>query len=199
MTYDDKNDAAISKLDPAMQHKVRHLLDRLVLVAEDILLTRGLATNEEQNDLYAQGRTKPGAIVTNAKAGQSVHNYGCAIDFVPVGPLGVPLDKRYKLEWAALGRYESIAAIAKEIGFEWGGDWTSFPDKPHLQYVDGLSLTDLKNGKRPSEAKAKRERRKDSEEKLRIAEMAQKRKLNPDRQKRLTAFVNRMKRLLERF
>src|ERR1043165_556102 len=43
--------------------------------------TQTLRTFEEQNALYAQGRTKPGQIVTNAKGGQSYHNYGLAIDF----------------------------------------------------------------------------------------------------------------------
>lgn len=39
------------------------------------ILTCTHRSNEEQNDLYAQGRTKPGKIVTNAKAGQSPHNF----------------------------------------------------------------------------------------------------------------------------
>jgi peptidoglycan L-alanyl-D-glutamate endopeptidase CwlK len=46
-----------------------------------VRIVQGLRTIEEQNVLYAQGRTKPGNIVTNAKSGSSYHNYGLAIDF----------------------------------------------------------------------------------------------------------------------
>jgi peptidoglycan L-alanyl-D-glutamate endopeptidase CwlK len=45
-------------------------------------LTSGYRSKKEQNELYAQGRSKPGQVVTNAKAGQSYHNYGLAVDFV---------------------------------------------------------------------------------------------------------------------
>ena len=44
--------------------------------------TQTLRTNKEQDDLYAQGRTKKGKIVTNAKGGQSIHNFGLAFDIV---------------------------------------------------------------------------------------------------------------------
>lgn len=73
----------IKKLHP----EAISLFQRFIEEAEDTLnitlrITQGLRTFEEQNALYAQGRTKPGSKVTNAKAGQSFHNYGQAIDLV---------------------------------------------------------------------------------------------------------------------
>jgi peptidoglycan LD-endopeptidase CwlK len=50
----------------------------------DIKITAGMRTFEEQEKLYNQGRTTPGNIVTKAKPGQSFHNYGLAIDIVPI-------------------------------------------------------------------------------------------------------------------
>lgn len=172
MTYSSRNESAISTLDPATAVKVRQLLEKLKEIGEDVLITDGYRTVSEQNALYAQGRTKAGKIVTNAYGYDSMHTHGVAIDLVPVGPLGIPLSKRNKLEWAATNRYRNIAAIAKHFGFEWGGDWSSFPDKPHFQYTQGLTILDLKKGKRPSLDVAKAEWREALEKKLANVERA---------------------------
>lgn len=86
---------------------------------------------EEQNALFAQGRTKPGPRVTNARGGQSNHNFGVAWD------IGIFADGKY-LPNSPL--YKSIAPIGKKLGLEWGGDWTSFPDLPHYQVPTGLGV-----------------------------------------------------------
>lgn len=146
--------------------KVRQLLEHLEEIGEDVLITDGTRTIAQQNALYAQGRTKPGRIVTNASGNNSLHVHGVAIDIVPVGPLGIPLSKRYLLEWAALHRYKNIASIAKQLGFEWGGDWTSFPDKPHLQYTQGLTLAQFKSGRKLDLTRARNEWRSDLQKRL---------------------------------
>ena len=92
----------------------------------------------EQTELYAKGRTTPGQIVTNAKAGESYHNYGLALDVVEIDD-GIAV---WDTDWSG------ISEIGKRNGFEWGGDWTT-PDKPHFQMTSGLSIADLKSGKRP--------------------------------------------------
>lgn len=90
-------------------------------------------TWEEQNALYAQGRTKPGKVVTNARGGESMHNFGLAIDVVEIKN-GEPL-------WTN-DRWAKIGQIGKSVGFEWGGDW-KFIDKPHFQNTRGLSLAQI--------------------------------------------------------
>lgn len=90
-------------------------------------------TWEEQNALYAQGRTKPGKVVTNARGGESMHNFGLAIDVVEIKN-GEPL-------WTN-DRWAKIGQIGKSVGFEWGGDW-KFTDKPHFQNTRGLSLAQI--------------------------------------------------------
>ena len=85
----------------------------------------GLRTYQEQDALYAQGRTVKGKlIVTNAKGGQSYHNFGLAVDYV--------FKDRYG-NWTWQGQYNIIGEIAKECGLEWGGGWASFKDIPHIQ------------------------------------------------------------------
>lgn len=101
----------------------------------------------EQNALYAQGRTKPGSIVTNAKGGQSWHNWGMAVDIALV--LDTNKDGKFDTaSWDDKGDYDAdkhsdwmeIVAIFKKHGWVWGGDFKSIVDKPHFQKTFGLTL-----------------------------------------------------------
>ena len=104
-----------------------------------VLVTCTARTAAEQADLYAQGRTKPGNIVTNAKPGQSFHEYKVALDLYP-NPGGKP-DFSGKHPW-----WPRIAAIFKAHGFEWAGEWKRFPEMPHFQMTGGHSLSYFQNG-----------------------------------------------------
>ena len=115
----------------------------------DIIITSTMRTMEEQAALYAQGRTtiginprlaKPlGDVVTNANAGQSFHNYGCAFDFVPL--------KNGKAMWDDTQTFTKCGVIAEAVGLEWSGRFKTFKELAHCQYTGGLTLQDLKNGK----------------------------------------------------
>jgi hypothetical protein len=97
-------------------------------------VTSALRTFEEQTTLYAQGRSTLGKIVTNAKAGKSLHNYGLAIDVVEI--------KNGQALWKN-NNWDAIAELGKSIGFDWGGDWRSFKDKPHFEMMFGKELDEL--------------------------------------------------------
>ena len=90
-----------------------------------------LRTIQEQNDLFAQGRTKAGRIITNAKGCQSIHNYGLAFDIVIL----YDLDKNGTFETARWEgkHFNQVVAFFKSRGYEWGGDWKKFKDAPHFQ------------------------------------------------------------------
>lgn len=103
----------------------------------------------EQDKLYAQGRTAPGAIVTNAKGGLSFHNYGLAIDIVLI--VDTDGDGDYdKAVWDTKTDFDGdgkadwieVVAVFKEYGWTWGGDW-KFLDPPHFQKTFGMSVRDL--------------------------------------------------------
>ena len=95
------------------------------------IITQGYRTFEESDKLYQQGRTTPGEIVSNAKAGSSYHNYGCAIDFC--------LLINGKESWNVDENWMTVVNIFKSHGFEWGGNWKSIKDYPHLQMRFGLT------------------------------------------------------------
>jgi peptidoglycan L-alanyl-D-glutamate endopeptidase CwlK len=108
-----------------------------------------LRTFAEQNILYAQGRTSPGKVVTNAKGGQSFHNYGLAVDIV----LLVDKDKNGSYESASWettvdfdgdGKFDwqEVVAIFKRYGWAWGGDW-KFSDMPHFEKTFGYNVMQL--------------------------------------------------------
>lgn len=106
----------------------------------DVLITSTYRDIESQNALYDQGRTTKGKIVTNAKGGQSFHNWKCAFDFVPI--------VNGKAQWNDLTTFKRCGAIAKNVGLEWAGNWKTFPELAHCQYTGGLTISDLQNGKK---------------------------------------------------
>ena len=101
----------------------------------------GLRSWQAQAALYAQGRTKPGPIVTNARPGSSWHNYGLAID-LGLFKAGKYLDESSPSQADKL--YAEIGKIAAKHAIEWGGSWVKFKDTPHFQVTFGKTLAELR-------------------------------------------------------
>lgn len=135
------NSRKLTDLLPVVQAKAKAFLAAAKAEGIDVLITSTYRDNESQDELYAQGRTRPGKIVTNARGGQSFHNYRVAFDFVPV--IGG------KAVWNDLALFRRLGKIGKSLGLEWGGDW-KFRDYPHLQYTGGLTLRQLRAGQVPA-------------------------------------------------
>lgn len=133
-----KNSRDIADLLPVVQDKARAFLAACKAEGIDVLITSTLRDAESQNALYAQGRTKPGKIVTNAKAGQSWHNWACAFDFVPI--------KNGKAMWNDTATFTRCGEIAESAGLEWAGRWKRFRELAHCQYTGGLTLAQLQAG-----------------------------------------------------
>lgn len=134
-----KNSRDIKDLLPIVAAKCDAFIAACKAQGIDVLITSTLRDNESQNALYAQGRTTAGNIVTNAKAGQSFHNYGCAFDFVPL--------VNGKAVWNDSKLFERCGVIAESCGLEWAGRWKSFKELAHCQYTGGLTIKDLQAGK----------------------------------------------------
>lgn len=131
----DKLDARVPKdLRPLVARKRDALIAAALKAGMPIRVTEGVRSCSRQNELYAQGRTTPGRIVTNARCGESMHQYGVAFDVVF-------RNTGYEGDWRALG------AMGKKLGLEWGGDWVAFVDRPHFQLTLGYSLDDFNNGR----------------------------------------------------
>lgn len=125
---DKLSEARIEQLHP----KVRAIFKTFIEEAEESLnvtlrIVQGMRTIAEQNELYAQGRTKPGKKVTNAKGGTSYHNYGLAIDLVEI--------KNGQANWNF--RYNLLKPFAKKYNLVWGGEFKTILDRPHFELTFG--------------------------------------------------------------
>ncbi len=137
----------IQLLHPA----VRSTFKKFIETCEDtyditLRVVQGLRTFEEQQAIYNQGRTVPGKIVTNAKAGTSYHNYGLAIDVAQL--------ERGQVNWNF--NYSKLQPIARDMGIVWGADWDNdgktkaqgdkdehLVDMPHFQITFGYTWQSL--------------------------------------------------------
>lgn len=115
----------LEDLHPQARAKVDALMTEARRRGLHLMVTATYRSFAEQDALYAQGRTEPGPIVTNARGGQSFHNVRRAADFAFVVD-GKP-NWSDNLPWLELGR------IAERCGLEWGGRWRRFPDRPHVE------------------------------------------------------------------
>jgi peptidoglycan L-alanyl-D-glutamate endopeptidase CwlK len=114
----------MSKLYPPFKTLMEELLQNCEARGATYVMTSGYRSFSEQDKLYEQGRTKPGLKITNARGGESAHNYGVAADFV-AKPGG-------KVSWD-VGSYAILMEEAEKLGLESGGRWTKFKDLPHVQ------------------------------------------------------------------
>lgn len=124
----------IKQLHPRLQQKVAQLKELCAKEGLQLGIGECFRSVAEQDALYAQGRTKAGSIVTNAKGSsyESQHQWGIAFDFF----------KNIKgQEYNDSTFFARVGALAKSIGLGWGGDWTGFVDRPHLYLPDWGSTT----------------------------------------------------------
>jgi peptidoglycan L-alanyl-D-glutamate endopeptidase CwlK len=145
----------IEFLHPSVRQEVKDIyLNKIIPALSGKAICRfayTLRTFAEQNALYSQGRTKlfddKGkrlGIVTKAKGGQSIHNFGLALDIVllkdsnndgkfesATWETNIDFDKDGKSDWM------EVVNILKSHGWTWGGDWKSFKDAPHFEKTFG--------------------------------------------------------------
>lgn len=122
---------SLEDLQPATRERARAMLAACKAAGLDVLVTCTLRTAHEQAELYAQGRTKPGPIVTWAKPGQSLHETGRAFDVVPL--------RNGKCVWGTTGAdgelWRQVGEIGERCGLEWAGRWPArIREFPHFQF-----------------------------------------------------------------
>jgi peptidoglycan L-alanyl-D-glutamate endopeptidase CwlK len=145
----------IDHLHPELQMRALRCIQKWEAAGLSVLVTCTWRSREEQAELYAQGRTKSGRIVTRAMPGQSAHNFtvggkpaALAFDVVPL--------RHGKCVWGTRGDgidddptdddvddlelWHRVAGIAKECGLEWAGEWSRFREFPHFQLRNAAQI-----------------------------------------------------------
>lgn len=121
-------DNSLQHLQPEFRRKVILWISSCHFCGIRLYMAETLRSYARSDHLYAQGRTIGGHIVTRARAGQSYHNFGLAVDVYPV--------IRGKITWDFNPRsvlWRRVVALAKLHGLSWGGDWRGFKDYPHFE------------------------------------------------------------------
>ena len=131
------NSRKIDDLKPEVAVLCRQFVDLCALNNVPILVTSTYRDGECQDAIYAQGRTTPGRIITNCRAGDSAHNYRVAFDFVPLDIKGQP-------DWNDQVKWRKCGDLAVRVGLEWGGSWSGFVDRPHCQFTGGKTVAELR-------------------------------------------------------
>lgn len=130
---DERSERHLRDVHPELAQRVRRVLSAMAVLGFPMTITDGNRTVQQQQALYAKGRTRPGAIVTNADGvrAKSNHQDGRAVDCTFLDASGRP-------HWPENGPWSAYGACAKAVGLKWGGDFKSMSDKPHIELDGGI-------------------------------------------------------------
>lgn len=124
------SETRLSQVHPLLADKTRAMAVALESRGITIRVVQGLRTIQEQNAMYAQGRTEPGEKVTNAIGGYSWHNFGLAVDCIP----GIRGEITWEPNWDPKHPdFAAMIAAGEAQGLVSGSTWKTMPDEPHFQ------------------------------------------------------------------
>lgn len=126
---DPKGILASGQLHPGFRNKLERLIERASQNGLQLLVQEGYRSPEAQAKIPAGN--------TRAKPGYSFHNYGLAADIVFA-------DERGRPSWSERHDWQALGRLGKELGLEWGGDWSRIVDRPHFQYVPSRAIGEIR-------------------------------------------------------
>jgi len=137
---ENKSISIINTLHPAIREEVKRLFYEVNsrLTTSQMVIIAGLRTFEEQKVLYEKVPK-----VTNAKPGQSFHNYGLAFDFCLSVDNEYVWDKQADFDQNGTPDWSVIVEIFKKVGYTWGGDFKEINDTSHFEKTFGYSWEEL--------------------------------------------------------
>lgn len=142
---DDKTSLQrISQLHPRLREEVATILTEIHSKGIEIRIAQGFRSFAEQDALYSKGRNGvAGPIVTNAKGGQSYHNFGLAVDFCLLHKDGsISWDLKEDADGDKVADWNEVVQVFSKFGWSWGGVW-KFKDNPHFEKTFGFNFLQL--------------------------------------------------------
>jgi peptidoglycan L-alanyl-D-glutamate endopeptidase CwlK len=128
---DQISESRLAEVHPLLANKVRQVALIMAQGGIAIRVVQALRTIQQQDALYAMGRTAPGKVVTNCQGGKSYHNFGLAVDCVPSSQ---DPDKPFAPDWNANHpTWKRMIEVAQSVALDCGATWRTFKDFPHFQ------------------------------------------------------------------
>jgi peptidoglycan L-alanyl-D-glutamate endopeptidase CwlK len=131
---------SINSLNPRVKQLANQFLKLAKSKKLNVKITSAFRSWNDSDKLYAQGRTTPRQVSSNARGGESYHNWGLAFDAAPFenGVISKDIEK-----------FKEMGRLGEQVGLQWGGSFKDLVDYPHFQDTFGLTTVDLLNGKTP--------------------------------------------------
>lgn len=124
----------IALLHPKVREEMKIIIDEcnsVLTKKSQVRVSQGLRTFAEQDALYKK-RPK----VTNARGGESIHNYGYAVDIVLIiNGKEASWDIHKDWDEDGIADWNECVKIFAKYGWSWGGNWNSFKDFPHFDKI----------------------------------------------------------------
>lgn len=130
-----KKKSKLKDLEPNFKTKIVELIIDAKKYGLDVDIFSGYRSYADQTILY--DKRVNGRRVTNARAGESWHNFGLAADIV--------FKKNGQWTWSESMEWAKLGKIGKSLGLEWGGDWRKIVDRPHFQFTNGLKISQARD------------------------------------------------------
>lgn len=126
--------ARLQLINPRLAKLIEQMAEMLALENIEFRVTQALRSWDEQEKLFAQGRTAPGKIVTQAPGGHSWHNFGLAVDLAII--------EAGAIDWnASHPSWQRMIQVGEMLGLLSGSTFRTFPDNPHFQLTGKFPIS----------------------------------------------------------
>lgn len=123
-------------LHPYFRDKIFQLIRNCKKKGIELAVVESYRTHAKQSEYFKMGRK-----YTRSTGGKSKHQYGLAIDVVPV--------LNGKAIWENTNLWRKIGLEGERLGLRWGGRWRSPYDPAHFEWSGGLTMYQLAAGALP--------------------------------------------------
>ena len=133
--------ADLDALHPYFRDKISSLITMCKAKGIELAIVESYRTHSKQNEYKSMGGN-----YTRSGGGKSKHQYGLAVDVVPM------IDS--VAQWDNAKLWRKVGVIGEQLGLRWGGRWKSLYDPGHFEWTGGLSSSHLSVGQWPHIPKA---------------------------------------------
>lgn len=126
----------LNALHPYFRDKIKSLIQECKSKGIDLAVVETYRTHAKQNEYKFMGRK-----YTNSTGGKSKHQYGLAVDLVPIVDSAAV--------WDNTALWKKVGLVGEKLGLRWGGRWKKPYDPGHFEWTGGLTSTHLSSGQLP--------------------------------------------------